>query len=112
MWRWKVLIWRFPRGAGRSGCRGTVRVAIPDEVVTDRTLGAWVVMAVLGACVVGIAALMARRHAGRIALPLERLTESARALGAGDFAVLTERSRIVEADTLAEGDRVDRARAW
>src|SRR6266702_5237262 len=80
------------------GVTATVRVAIPHTVVLDHTLGAWVVMAVLGACVVGIAALMARRHAGRIALPLERLTDSARALGAGDFAVSTERSRIVEAD--------------
>jgi len=104
-----------------SGVAATVRVAIPNQVVIDRTLGAWVAMAVLAACVVGIAALMARRHAGRIALPLERLTESARALGAGDFAVRTERSRIVEADTLAEaiestarrlGELVQRERAF
>jgi signal transduction histidine kinase len=103
------------------GVTATVRVAVPDEVVTDRTLGAWIVMAVLGACVVGIAALMARRHAGRIAMPLERLTDSARALGAGDFAVLTERSHIVEADTLADaiestarrlGELVQRERAF
>jgi signal transduction histidine kinase len=103
------------------GVTATVRVAIPHNVVMDRTLGAWVVMAVLGACVIGIAALMARRQAGRIALPLERLTESARALGAGDFAVSTERSRIVEADTLAEaiestarrlGELVQRERAF
>jgi signal transduction histidine kinase len=84
------------------GVAATVRVAVPADVVTDRTTGAWLAMAVLGAAVVGIAVLLARRQARRIALPLERLTESARALGDGDFAVDTERSRIAEADALAE----------
>jgi signal transduction histidine kinase len=99
----------------------TVRVAIPDDVVTDRTLRAWAVMALLAAVVVGIATLLARRQAARVARPLERLTDSARALGAGDFAIRTDRSSILEADTLAEaiestagrlGDLLQRERAF
>lgn len=99
----------------------TVRVAIPNSVVEVSTLSAWAVMALLGACVVGIAALLARRQARRIAVPLERLTESARALGDGDFTIHTGRSGIHEADALAEaiestarrlGDVLDRERAF
>jgi signal transduction histidine kinase len=60
------------------------------------------VLFLLGAGAVGVAALLARRQARRIAVPLERLTESARALGAGDFTITTERSQITEADTLAD----------
>jgi signal transduction histidine kinase len=80
----------------------TVRVAVPYDSVTRRTLGALAVLFLLGLAAVGVAALLARRQARRIAVPLERLTESARALGAGDFAITTEKSQIAEADTLAE----------
>jgi signal transduction histidine kinase len=80
----------------------TVRVAVPYDSVTRRTLGTLALLFLLGVVAVGVAALLARRQARRIAVPLERLTESARALGAGDFTITTERSQISEADTLAE----------
>lgn len=103
------------------GVAVTVRVAVPNDVVTDRTMRAWAVMALLGIAVVGVAALLARRQASRVAWPLERLTESARALGDGDFTIGTERSHIIEADMLAEaiestarrlGELVQRERAF
>lgn len=99
----------------------TVRVGVPDDVVTDRTTEAWIVMALLGMGVIGVAALLARRQASRVAAPLELLTESARALGAGDFAITAERSHVAEADMLAEaiestarrlGELVQRERAF
>lgn len=104
-----------------KGIAATVRVAVPNEIVIDRTLRAWVVMALLGIGVVGIAAVLARRQASRIAQPLELLTESARALGDGDFTISTERSHIREADMLSEaiestagrlGELVGRERAF
>jgi len=104
-----------------NGVAATVRVSIPADLVTDRTLLAWAVMVLLGVCVVGIAALLARRQARQIAVPLEKLTTSARALGDGDFTIQPQRSRVAEADSLAEalgstarrlGTLIDRERAF
>ncbi|HEX4704129.1 MAG TPA: HAMP domain-containing sensor histidine kinase [Pseudonocardiaceae bacterium] len=98
-----------------------VRVAVPYNTVTALTARAFAVLALLGAAAIGVAALLARRQARRIAVPLERLTESARALGAGDFTITTEKSQISEADTLAEaidstarrlGQLLDRERSF
>lgn len=103
------------------GVAATVRVSIAYDQVTDRTIVAWAVMALLGLCVVGIAAVLARRQARQIAVPLERLTASARALGDGDFTVQPGRSNVAEADSLAAalastahrlGDLVERERAF
>ncbi|MFI1916196.1 sensor histidine kinase [Nocardia sp. NPDC020380] len=80
----------------------TVRVAVPDRRVTDRTLRTWAIMTVLGLMVIGVAALLARYQGRRIAGPLERLTEAARALGDGDFTIHPQPSRISEADALAD----------
>jgi signal transduction histidine kinase len=55
-------------------------------------------MFLLALTVIAVAALLARRQARRIALPLERLTVAARALGDGNFAINPERSGIAEAD--------------
>ncbi|AYF74149.1 sensor histidine kinase [Nocardia yunnanensis] len=99
----------------------TVRVSVPNAPVTHRTWHAWTIMALLGALVIGIAALLARHQGRRIAEPLERLTVSARALGDGDFTIHPGRSGVVEADTLAGalevtaqrlGTLLDRERAF
>ncbi|MGH3437274.1 MAG: ATP-binding protein [Sciscionella sp.] len=78
----------------------TVRAAISNDLVTDQVLSAWAIMAGLAVLVIGLAALLARRQAGRIARPLETLTRSAEALGSGDFTVRNTRSGIVEADAV------------
>ena len=99
----------------------TVRVSIPDDQVTDDTLRTWLIMALLGAGVIGLAALLAWYQGRRIAGPLERLIDVARALGDGDFTIRAERSRVAEADALADaieatagrlGRLVERERAF
>jgi signal transduction histidine kinase len=99
----------------------TVRVAMPYDRVLDRMLRGWLVMAGLAVLVVGLAALLARRQATRIAQPLEVLTDTARALGDGDFTVRFARSGIREADAAGAaleatasrlGDLVARERAF
>lgn len=80
----------------------TVRVSVDYDQVTDDTLRTWVEMVLLGAIVIGMAWLLARRQGRRVAAPLERLTVSARALGDGDFTIRPQRSQVSEADALAE----------
>jgi signal transduction histidine kinase len=80
----------------------TVRVSIRYDRVTDDTLRTWAIMALLAIGAVGLAALLAHYQGRRVAAPLERLTESARALGDGDFTIRPARSHITEADHLAE----------
>lgn len=79
-----------------------VRAAAATSTVTHRTYRSWLGMAALGLAVMAIAALLARRQAQRIADPLERLTASARALGAGDFAFSAQHSGIAEADAASQ----------
>jgi signal transduction histidine kinase len=91
----------------RAGGRDVVvRAAIDYDRVLDRTWATFAAMVGLGAVVLGLAALLARRQAGRIAAPLEELTRAARALGEGDFAVETGRSRIYEAAEAGRALRV------
>jgi signal transduction histidine kinase len=106
---------------GDQAVAATVRVSTPNGQVIERTLRAWAIMALLGACVVGVAALLAWYQGRRIVSPLERLTRSARALGDGDFTINPERSRIAETDTLADaleatagrlGELLERERAF
>ena len=100
---------------------GTVRAAIPDSEVTGRVYRAWGAMALFAAIAIGLAALIARRQALRLAAPLEQLTLAARALGDGDFSVRAQRSGLREADTASQaledtaaqlGRLVDRERAF
>jgi signal transduction histidine kinase len=81
-----------------GGVTITVRVAQPYADLRQHTFRAWALMVLLGALVVGFAAVLARRQAGQIARPLERLTGNARALGDGDFTIRASRSGIEEAD--------------
>jgi signal transduction histidine kinase len=81
---------------------GTVRAALPYEVITQRVYRAWAAMAVFAVAATGLAALVARRQAVRLATPLERLTHAARALGDGDFTVRAELFGVAEADTASQ----------
>jgi signal transduction histidine kinase len=81
---------------------GTVRAAVPYSIVSQRVYRAWAAMAILAVAAIGLAAVIARRQAVRLAAPLERLTQAARALGDGDFTVRAERSGVREADTASQ----------
>ncbi|PZS36001.1 MAG: sensor histidine kinase [Pseudonocardiales bacterium] len=89
---------------------GVVRADVPASIVTTRTRRSWAAMALLGLVVLGVAALLARRQSRRIALPLERLTVAARALGDGNFAISPEHSGIREADAAGTALRDTAAR--
>jgi signal transduction histidine kinase len=100
---------------------GTVRAAIPYSTVTYRVYRAWAAMALFAAIAIGLAAVIARRQALRLAAPLEQLTHAARALGDGDFSVRAQRSGLREADTASQaledtaahlGRLLDRERAF
>jgi signal transduction histidine kinase len=81
---------------------GTVRAAVPYSTVTDRVHKTWAAMGLLALLAIGLAAVLARRQAVRLATPLERLTLVARALGDGDFTVRAERFGVREADTASQ----------
>nr|BFE60063.1 HAMP domain-containing sensor histidine kinase [Dactylosporangium thailandense] len=81
-----------------GGVTLAVRASEPYRIVQWRTARAWGLMAVSGLLVVGLAALLGRRQATRIARPLQELTATARALGEGDFTVRAARSDLEEAD--------------
>jgi signal transduction histidine kinase len=70
-----------------------------SDVLTEVTL-IWAAMAALAVVAVGIAWLVGRRQARRLARPLEDLEESARRLGDGDFSVRTRRGGIAEIDAV------------
>jgi signal transduction histidine kinase len=85
-----------------------VRAALPYSVVLGRTWGTFAVMGGLAVAVLGFSWMLARRRAARIATPLEEMTRSAHALGAGDFAIEPGPAEIYEA---AEAGRALQATA-
>jgi signal transduction histidine kinase len=98
-----------------------IRVASPYNQVTAKAEQAWLLMGVLGIFVIGLAAVVARRQAGRLAAPLERLTRDAQALGSGDFSIRARSIGLREADAASRalevtarrlGDLLDRERAF
>ncbi|MBW8483962.1 HAMP domain-containing sensor histidine kinase [Actinomadura parmotrematis] len=104
-----------------EGRRAVVRVGMPDAAVARRTDGAWLLMAAFALVVIGLAVMVARSQSRRLALPLERLTGAAQALGDGDFSVRAQRSGIREADEAGRalevtarrlGTLLDRERAF
>jgi signal transduction histidine kinase len=104
-----------------GGVTLAVRVAQPYADLQLRIARAWGLMALLGALVIGFAALLAGRQARAVAYPLEQLTGNARALGEGNFAIQVSPSGIEEADAAGAaleataarlGDLLDRERAF
>ena len=98
-----------------------IRVATPYDRVTAKAERAWLLMGALAILVVGLAAVVARRQAGRLAAPLERLTRDAQALGSGDFSIRARSVGVREADAASRaleatarrlGDVLDRERAF
>ena len=98
-----------------------IRVATPYEHVSERVRRAWLLMAALAILVVALAAVVARRQAGRLAAPLERLTRDAQSLGDGDFSIRARAVGVREADAASRaleatarrlGDVLDRERAF
>lgn len=98
-----------------------IRVATPYDRVRDRAERSWLLMGGLTVLVVGLAAVVARLQAGRLAAPLERLTRDAQALGGGDFSIRARTVGVREADAASEaleatarrlGDVLDRERAF
>ena len=77
---------------------GSVRAAVPLTTLRARVWRAWALLAALAALVVGLALLLARRAAGRIAAPFEHITAAARGLGAGTYDLALPASGIAEAD--------------
>ena len=98
-----------------------IRVATPYKHVSGKVERAWLLMGLLAILVIGMAALVARRQAGRLAAPLERLTRDAQALGSGDFSIRARSIGVREADAASRaleatarrlGDVLDRERAF
>jgi signal transduction histidine kinase len=81
-----------------SSIVAVIRVATPYARVTARVERAWLLMGALAVLVIGLAAVIARRQAGRLAAPLERLTRDAQALGSGDFSIRARTVGVRETD--------------
>jgi signal transduction histidine kinase len=87
----------LPDGGG-DAVTATSRVSVPYDPVTDQVERAWLLMSALAVFVLVLATAYARYQSGRLAAPLERLTEAAQALGDGDFSVRARLSGLREAD--------------
>jgi signal transduction histidine kinase len=116
-----VVVVPFRRDSGGNGAIASVRAASPYSEVRDRTYRAWGLTALLGLGVLAIAWFVGSRRARALALPFERLTADAQALGRGDFGLRPHSTGLVEADAaevaLAEtatrlGALLDRERAF
>jgi signal transduction histidine kinase len=100
---------------------GAVRAARSSAALDSRTRSTRLELLGLAAGVLALAVVAAALLARRLAVPLERLSRSARRLGDGDFASRTEPSGVPELDALALaldataarlGDLVSRERAF
>jgi signal transduction histidine kinase len=75
-----------------------VRAASPYSEVRQRTYRAWALTGLLAAAVLAVAWYVGSRRARALALPFERLTADAQALGRGDFGLRAQSTGLVEAD--------------
>lgn len=66
---------------------GAVRAARPRTAAYSQIVLAWTLMLALATLAIGTVWLLARRQAGRLAQPLEEISESARRLGHGEFRI-------------------------
>jgi signal transduction histidine kinase len=80
---------------------GVVRAAAPSSVVWSRILLAWSGLAALAAGSLLVAVLIARRHARRLAEPLEALSDASERIAGGDLAARAEASGIPEINRVA-----------
>lgn len=106
---------------GNEQIIGALRASKPARFLVDRTRRTWLVMALISLGALAIAALLARWQARRLTRPVDSLVSAAERLGAGDFSVRTQPSKVKELDhlgtaldTTAErlGDLVARERAF
>ncbi|WP_083957826.1 HAMP domain-containing sensor histidine kinase [Herbidospora mongoliensis] len=81
---------------------GVVRVATPYEEITEEVYEAWQLIAILAVVALGVGAAVAIYLSRRLAIPLERLTGAAQALGDGDFTVRAPKSGVLEVDQAGE----------
>ena len=79
---------------------GVLRAATPRTEVMVQTALTWAGMVALAAMAMVATWLIARRRAGRLAEPLEALSQTARKLGDGDLTVRAQRSGIPEIDSV------------
>ncbi|GAA1716865.1 HAMP domain-containing sensor histidine kinase [Fodinicola feengrottensis] len=78
-----------------------VIVTSSKDNATTRTAWTWAAMVGLALLALAAVTIVARRQAGRIAAPLDRLARSAHALGEGDFSVRSAHSGMAEIDMVA-----------
>jgi signal transduction histidine kinase len=79
---------------------GAVWASTPSSPVYQKVFTAWAGMICLATLALGVAWLVGRRQARRLALPLEDLVTAAQRLGDGDFSVRTRRGGIPEIDSV------------
>jgi signal transduction histidine kinase len=80
---------------------GAIRAATSKQVVYRRIGRTWLVMLGVALFAIGVAALLARRQARRLAEPLEEMSINAQRLSDGDLSVRTRPSGIPEIDSVA-----------
>lgn len=80
---------------------GALRAARPVSFVTDRTRSAVFVMIAIGACAIGVSALIGLWQSRRLARPVDDLARAAERLGDGDFTVRNAPSGIPEIDAVS-----------
>jgi signal transduction histidine kinase len=77
---------------------GTVRAGTAVSGVVLRIVYGWIALLVLAGCTLALTRLVAARLASRVAMPVEQLTDAARALGAGAFDLTLPKWGLRETD--------------
>jgi signal transduction histidine kinase len=85
--------------ANNEHVTGAIRAAAGKTFVYRRVAKTWLLMLAVACAAVMITALLARRQARRLALPLEEMSGIAGRLGDGDFSVRARPSGIPEIDS-------------
>jgi signal transduction histidine kinase len=80
---------RLVQPVERADGRAVVEVFVPAAQVRDGVTGTWLVLAALGAVLLGLSLLVADRLARSLTRPVTDLAQTARRLSAGDLAART-----------------------